>query len=245
MGPAAADHPQQHLRPVALTAGAVVAAATLLVAAGVVELPDVDGALEDASRTLGGWAYPAVAGFAFLETGAFVGLLVPGETAVVVGGVVAERGGVELVPLIGLVWLAAAAGDLVSFLLGRRLGRPFLQRHGPRVRLGPERLVHVERFYDRHGGKAILVGRFAGLLRAVSPFLAGSSGLALRRFVPWSIAGALLWAATFTLVGYGFSDSFAKSGETAARIGLGVALAAGLLLGATALVRSGRLGRLG
>ena len=89
---------------------ALVATATVLVIVGVVPLPDFDGALEDASRTLGAWAYPAVAGFAFLETGAFVGLAVPGETAVVVGGVVAARGDVELVPLIGLVWLAAAAG---------------------------------------------------------------------------------------------------------------------------------------
>src|ERR671918_527166 len=177
-------------RPAVWAAGALAAAAALLVAVGVVPLPDVDGPLEDASRTLGAWAYPAVAGFAFLETGAFVGLLVPGETAVVVGGVVAERGGVELVPLVGFVWLAAAGGDLVSFLLGRRLGRPFL---------------------ERHGGKAVLLGRFTGLVRAVSPFVAGASGLALRRFVLWSAAGALLWAATFTLVGYGFSESFAQS----------------------------------
>src|SRR5918992_3534493 len=105
-------------RPAVWAAGAVAAAAALLVAVGVVPLPDVDGPLEDASRTLRGWAYPAVAGFALLETGAFVGLLVPGETAVVVGGVVAATGDVDLVPLIGLVWLAATAGDVVSFLLG-------------------------------------------------------------------------------------------------------------------------------
>src|ERR687895_2809714 len=133
--------------------GAAAGVAALLFALGVIPLPDVDGALEDASRTLGAWAYPAVAGFAFLETGAFVGLLVPGETAVVVGGVVAERGGVDLVPLIGLVWLAAAAGDLVSYLLGRRLGRPFLERHGPRLRLGPQRLGRVHRLFDRARGQ--------------------------------------------------------------------------------------------
>ena len=115
------------------------AAGSLLVVAGVVQLP----ALEDGSDTLGAWTYAAVAGFAFLETGAFVGLAVPGETAVVLGGVVAARGDVELVPLIGLVWLAAASGDLVSVLLGRRLGRPFLKRNGPRLRLGPERLARV------------------------------------------------------------------------------------------------------
>jgi membrane protein DedA with SNARE-associated domain/diacylglycerol kinase family enzyme len=239
---AAAQSPNSFNRPAVWAVGALAAAAALLVAVGVVPLPDVDGPLEDASRTLGDWAYPAVAGFAFLETGAFVGLLVPGETAVVVGGVVAERGGVELLPLIGLVWLAAVAGDLVSFLLGRRLGRPFLERHGPRFQLGPDRLARVDRFYERHGGKAVLLGRFTGLVRAVSPFVAGASGLALRRFVLWSAAGALLWATTFTLVGYGFSESFAESGETAARIGAGAVLAAALGFVAVARLRSGRRG---
>jgi membrane-associated protein len=243
MQAAAAHVPNPLNRPAFWAAGALTAAAALLVAVGVVPLPDVDGPLEDASRTLGAWAYPAVAGFAFLETGAFVGLLVPGETAVVVGGVVAERGGVELLPLIGFVWLAAAGGDLVSFLLGRRLGRPFLERHGPRFQLTPDRLARVDRFYARHGGKAVLLGRFTGLVRAVSPFVAGASGLALRRFVLWSAAGALLWATTFTLVGYGFSESFAQSGETAARIGAGAALAAALGFVAVARLRSGRGGR--
>ena len=239
---AAAQSSNSLNRPAVWAVGALAAAAALLVAVGIVPLPDVDGPLEDASRTLGAWAYPAVAGFAFLETGAFVGLLVPGETAVVVGGVVAERGGVELLPLIGFVWLAAAAGDLVSFLLGRRLGRPFLHRHGPRFQLGPDRLARVDRFYGRHGGKAVLLGRFTGLVRAVSPFVAGASGLALGRFVLWSAAGALLWATTFTLVGYGFSESFAESGETAARIGAGAALAVALAFVAVARLRSGGRG---
>jgi membrane protein DedA with SNARE-associated domain/diacylglycerol kinase family enzyme len=244
MSVAAAPRPRPLRRSSVWGAGVLAAAAALLVAAGVVPLPDVDGALEDASRTLGGWTYPAVAGFALLETGAFVGLAVPGETAVVVGGVVAERGGVELVPLIGLVWVAAAAGDLISFLLGRRLGRPFLERHGPRFQLGPERLARVDRFYARHGGKAVLLGRFTGIVRAVSPFVAGASGLAPRRFVVWSAAGALLWAATFTLVGFAFSESFAESGETAARVGAGVALVAALALVAAGWLRSGgRRGR--
>ena len=241
------NQPAAHRLRLASTAilalGALGAAVTALVVVGVAPLPDIDGTLEDASRTLGAWAYPAVAGFALLETGAFVGLVVPGETAVVVGGVVAARGEVELVPLIGLVWVAAGTGDLVSFLLGRRLGRPFLERHGARMRLGPERLGQVERFYARHGGKAVLVGRFAGLVRAVSPFLAGASGLALRRFLPWSLAGALLWSVTFILVGYAFSESFAESGETAARIALAVALTAALAYAAVVLVRS-RSGRL-
>jgi membrane-associated protein len=241
----AAPLPIQHHTPAALATAAVAAAATMAVITGLVPIPDFTGALEDASHTLGAWAYPAVGVFAFLETGAFVGLLVPGETAVVVGGVVAAEGDVQLVPLIGLVWLAAAAGDVVSFALGRRLGRPFLERHGPRVRLGPERLGQVERFYARHGGSAVLLGRFVGLVRAVSPFVAGASGLELRRFVPWSLVGTLAWAATFTLVGYGFSESFADSGETAARIALGAALFAAVAYATVTVLRarSGRAGR--
>jgi membrane-associated protein len=233
-----------HHTQVALATAVVAAAATMAVVTGLVPVPDFTGALEDASQTLGAWAYPAVGVFAFLETGAFVGLLVPGETAVVVGGVVAAEGDVQLVPLIGLVWLAAAAGDVVSFGLGRRLGRPFLERHGPRVRIGPERLVQVERFYSRHGGSAVLLGRFVGLVRALSPFVAGASGFELRRFVPWSLVGTLAWAATFTLVGYGFSESFADSGETAALIALGAALFAAATY-ATVTVLSARSGRAG
>src|SRR5215204_4957990 len=221
----AAPLPTPHLTPIAL-ATALAAAATLAVITGLLPVPDFTGALEDASRTLGAWAYPAVAAFAFLETGAFVGLLVPGETAVVVGGVVAAAGDVELVPLIGLVWLAAAAGDVASFALGRRLGRPFLERHGPRLRVGPERLGQVERFYARHGGSAVLLGRFVGLVRAVAPFVAGASGLELRRFLPFSLAGTLVWASAFTLAGYAFHESFHAAAGALTQVTLGLAVLA-------------------
>src|SRR5688572_9717204 len=100
-----------HRPPIVIGTAALAVALTLAVVTGVLPFPDFTGVLEDASRTLGAWAYPAVGGLAFLETGAFVGLLVPGETAVVVGGVVAASGDVELLPLIGLVWLAAARSE--------------------------------------------------------------------------------------------------------------------------------------
>jgi membrane-associated protein len=216
------------------------AGATLLVALGAIELPDPGAILSDASESLGAWTYGAVPALAFLETGAFVGLVVPGETAVLVGGVAAERGEVALLPLIGMVWAAAVAGDVVSFLLGRRLGRRFLVVHGPRLRVDADRLARVEGFYDRHGGKAILVGRFVGVVRAVSPFLAGASGLQLRRFVPYSIAGALVWAAAFTLVGYGFSESFEAAGATATRVALAGAVAVAVVLAVAAHLRGRR-----
>ena len=220
--------PRNGHRLALLGIGLVGAALFALVQAGVVAPPDLQGALTDLSDTLGPWTYALVAALAFLETGAFVGLIAPGETAIVLGGVVAAEGGVDL-PLILLVaWSAAALGDLASFWLGRRLGRRFLVTHGPRLAVTPPRLERVDGFFDRHGGKAILIGRFIGLVRAVAPFLAGSSGMRLRAFLPWSLLGTAMWATTFTLVGYAFHDSFstAASHLTHAAFALAIVAAA-------------------
>jgi membrane-associated protein len=234
---------RNHGRTAFAGVAAVAGAAAALVALGAVDSPNPAATLSDASGSLGGWTYLAVPGLAFLETGAFVGLLVPGETAVVVGGVVAERGDVALPALIALVWLGAVGGDIVSFALGRRLGRRFLDAHGARLRIRPEHVDRVDRFFARHGGRAVLVGRFVGILRALTPFVAGASRLPLRRFLPYSVLGALAWAATFTLVGYAFASSFESAGETAARVALGgaVLVAVALVLGAR-LRRAWRLG---
>jgi membrane-associated protein len=201
-------------RPAALIAVAAAAAGVFaLVALGVVPTPDLDGALTDLSDTLGSWTYALVGGLAFLETGAFVGLVAPGETAVVLGGVVAARGGVDLAPILMIVWLSAAAGDFASFMLGRKLGRRFLVARGPRLGVTPDRLARVDTFFDRHGAKAILVGRFIGIIRAVAPFLAGASGMRLRAFLPWSLLGTLAWATAFTVVGYAFEESFSSAAD--------------------------------
>jgi membrane protein DedA with SNARE-associated domain len=199
----------------AVLLGAVLAlVAGGLVAAGVVRPPDLEGALTDLSETLGAWTYALVAALAFLETGAFVGLVAPGETAVVLGGVVAAQGEISLPVMLLVAWTAAALGDLVSFLLGRRLGRRFLLAHGPRLGVTAPRLARVQDFFDRHGPKAILVGRFVGIVRAVAPFLAGASGMRLRSFLPWSLVGTLVWSSAFTLVGYLFHRSFATAADT-------------------------------
>jgi undecaprenyl-diphosphatase len=203
--------------PLALGGGLAAAAALALYGAGVVELPNVEHLIEDLGAALGPYTYVLVGVLAFLETGAFVGLLAPGETTIIVGGVVAGQGEISIVALIALVWVCAVAGDLTSFVLGRRLGRDFMLRHGPRVKITPERLIQVERFFDRHGGKAVFLGRFVGIIRAVAPFIAGSSGMSLRRFLPYDILGAGLWGATFALLGYVFWRSFDRVAEYAGR----------------------------
>ena len=136
--------------------------------------------------------------------------MAPGETIVIAGGVIAGQGEIDLLPLIGLVWACAVLGDTTSFFIGTRLGRSFLERHGPRFKITEERLQQVEGYFDRHGGKTILIGRFIGLVRALAPFIAGSSGLAYRRFIPYSIVGTGLWATLFCTLGYIFWRSFDK-----------------------------------
>ena len=206
-------------RPLPWPAVAGVVLVVVLAAAYVAGLaPDFDAVATAVSSSLGKWAYAAVAGLAFLETAALVGLAVPGETAVVAAGAAAAGGALDPVLLIALVWLAAAAGDLVSFALGRRLGRPFIERHGARMGLGRDRLARVDGFYERHGGKAVLAGRFVGVLRAVTPLFAGASGLSVRRFVPYSVVGSLAWATLFTLLGYGFASAAGDAGATATRV---------------------------
>jgi MYXO-CTERM domain-containing protein len=227
---------RRRLEPTLVIGGALVSAASLVYGLGLVHLPNLEQLLIDVGETLGNWTYLLVGALAFLETGAFIGLLAPGETALLLGGLVAGQGHISVLTLIAVVWAAAVAGDLTSFFLGRRLGRAFIVKHGPRVHITEERLGQVERFFDRHGGKAILIGRFVGLVRAVAPFLAGSGGLPLRRFLPYDIVGAGLWGSTFVLLGYIFWQSFtelvdyAKKGALAlgAVIVLVVAIVAGV-----------------
>ncbi|UGS34644.1 bifunctional DedA family/phosphatase PAP2 family protein [Capillimicrobium parvum] len=208
---------RRKLGRVELGIGIVVVAALGVYSTGVIHLPSLEHLIEDLGQALGPWTYLLVGVMAFLETGAFVGLVAPGETTILVGGVVAGQGEINIFALIALVWFCAVAGDLTSYMLGRRLGREFLERHGSKVKITHERLEQVERFFDRHGGKAVLIGRFVGLIRAVAPFIAGSSRMPLRRFLPYDIIGAGLWGTTFCVLGYIFWQSFGTIADYAGR----------------------------
>jgi membrane-associated protein len=243
--PATGDETRQG-PPVRLLAGAALIAAVGygLVLSGVVELPDFPELLRDLSDTLGAWTYALVGALAFLETGAFIGLVAPGETALALGGVVAAAGDIQLWLMIPIAWACAAGGDLTSFLLGRRLGTAWLDRHGARFGVSSARRAQVERFLDRHGPRAILIGRFVGIVRAVAPFSFGSSGMRLRAFLPWSIIGTGVWATAFTLVGYLFHESFESAADTLAHgaLALAVVVTAALLVRAYVLRRRVKAG---
>ncbi len=217
-----------------VAAAVVVLIVAVLYFAGVIpHLPDAKKVIEDVAKALGPWSYALVGVMAFLETGAFVGFIAPGETVVLVGGVIAGQGEISLIPLIGLTWLCCTLGDTASFFIGRRLGRGFMLRHGPKVKITEGRLEQVESFFERHGGKTILIGRFVGFVRPVAPFIAGSSGFAYRRFVPFSVIGCGLWSTLFCGLGYVFWRSFDRvasiAGKATLALGIIVVLAAGIV----------------
>ncbi len=110
--------------------------------------------------------------------------------------------------LIAIVWTCAVLGDVTSYTIGRRLGRAWLLRHGDRLKITEARLHQVEGFFEKRGGLTILIGRFIGLVRALAPFIAGTSRMPLRVFLPYDVIGAGAWATTFCVLGYVFWRSF-------------------------------------
>jgi len=198
---------------------------------------DLQQLLKDLSHTLGAWTYLIVAVFAFAETGAFVGLLVPGETVMLLGGAVAGQGAIDIYLLIAVAWFSAWLGDTTSFFLGRRLGREFVLKHGPRFGISHDRFEKVEDYFGRHGGKTIFIGRWISLVRAFAPFIAGSSGMGYRAFVPYSILGTGLWASLHILIGYFFSRSIETAGHYAARGAAALATLIVIVAGTVFLVR--------
>jgi membrane protein DedA with SNARE-associated domain/membrane-associated phospholipid phosphatase len=217
---------------VVLVAGVLATAGATLVGVGVIELPNIEHLMVDVGSALGRWTYLLVGILAFLETGAFIGLIAPGETTVLVGGLVAGQGEISLLVLIAITWTCAVLGDVTSYTLGRRLGRGWMVRHGPRLKITEERLSQVERFFQRRGGVTILIGRFIGLVRALAPFIAGTSRMPLRVFLPYDVVGAGAWAATFCVLGYVFWQSFDRLTQYVSRglfaFGTVVAIGVGL-----------------
>lgn len=206
---------RDRLTRVGLLGGLLGIVALCVYGSGVVRPPAVDDALEDIGERFGAWTYVLVGVLVFLESGALVALVSPGETVVILGGVVAGQGQISIGWLIALAWACAFAGDLCGYALGRHAGREVVLRHGARVKLAPERLGHVERLLHRHGTKLLLPGRFVGAVRALAPLVAGVTRMPAARFAAIEFVAAGVWSAAFALLGYFFWDSFDQAAKLA------------------------------
>lgn len=184
--------------------------------------------------TIGGWR---AVGIVFLvpaaEASVFLGFVFPGETAVVLGGVIASQGKVALWSVLLAAVLGAVIGDSIGFLVGSRWGERILRSTVGRF-VKPEHIERARDYVNRRGGRAVFFGRFAAALRALVPGTAGMAGMAYRRFLVWNVAGGTLWAISFTLVGYAAGASYRKVMHTANLAGL-VVLGVVVLVAGTAV----------
>ncbi|MFC4604067.1 DedA family protein [Rhodococcus kronopolitis] len=141
--------------------------------------------------------YSVVAAFVFTEDALLLGFLVPGETAAIMGGVIASQTDASLPVMIAVVIVAAILGDTVGFALGRRLGPRIL-----RVPFLATRLDGAQALLERHGGPAVFLGRFVAYVRTVMPPLAGLSEMPYRRFLAFNSVAAVVFGTANVLLGY-------------------------------------------
>ncbi|MFE9426254.1 DedA family protein [Kitasatospora sp. NPDC006697] len=153
--------------------------------------------------------YAVVAGLVFAEDALFVGFVLPGETAAVLGGTIAAaHRGVSLPVMMAVVVLAAVLGDSVGYAVGRRFG-PALLRTRLAVR-HEARIGKAQEFIREKGPTAVFFGRFVALFRALVPTLSGVSRMPYGRFLTFNVAGGVLWGVGFTLLGFLAGAAYAR-----------------------------------
>lgn len=190
------------------------------------------GALAGLAPLLDHYGYLAVALLVLLDN---CGVPVPGQTILVLASVYAGTGHLDFTAVLLIAAGAAAVGDSLGYLIGRTGGRAFVHRWGRYVLITPERLARAEGFFARHGGKVVTVARFVDGLRQTNGIIAGTTGMAWRRFLPFNLLGAVLWTGVWGGFGYLAGANIGGVYRTAIRyqlwfaIGLGVLVAAFLL----------------
>jgi membrane-associated protein len=165
--------------------------------------------------SVGQWLYLIAGGLAFAEAALLVGMVLPGETALLVAGVFcnAKYGNLNLGVMIAIAVFCAIAGDSVGYEFGKKFG-PALRRSRLGRWVGEHRWAAVDGFIHRHGGKAVLLGRLTAIMRALMPSMAGMSGMRYRTFLIWNAAGGLIWAPGCVLLGYAFASALDIVGQT-------------------------------
>jgi len=162
------------------------------------------------------WGYVIVSVLALLEASAMIGLFVPGEVALLVGGFLASQGRADLRIMILFAAVGAIVGDSVGYEIGKHLG-PSLRRSRLGRWVGDSRWARAEECLAHHGGRAVFFGRFVGVLRAMVPTIAGLSRMPYRTFLPWNAIGGLIWAPGFVLLGYAAGGSYHQVATWAGR----------------------------
>ena len=137
----------------------------------------------------------------YAETGLFVGFFLPGDSLLITAGLFAAGGKLDIVLLNTSLIVAAVIGDSTGYLFGEKVGKKFFEKDGSRI-FKKKYLLRAKSFYDRHGGKTIILARFMPIIRTFAPIVAGTAEMPYRKFLIYNIVGAVVWVTGMTLVGY-------------------------------------------
>jgi membrane-associated protein len=165
----------------------------------------LDQHLETFVAQHGAWVYALLFVIVFCETGLVVTPFLPGDSLLFVAGAVAALGGMDIFAVIATLVAAALCGDKVNYFVGRWLGPKVFHYQESRW-FNPAHLQRAHAFYEKHGGKTIVLARFVPIVRTYVPFVAGIGGMPYPRYIGWCVAGALLWVVSLCTVGYFFGN---------------------------------------
>jgi membrane-associated protein len=153
----------------------------------------------------GTWVYAILFLIVFCETGLVITPFLPGDSLLFVTGTLAAAGGMDIHLTVMVLVAAAILGDSVNYAVGHYIG-PRVFREGSSRWLNRSHLERAHEFYERHGGKTIIIARFIPIIRTYAPFVAGIGAMAYRRFIAYNISGAVLWVASLCYAGYFFGN---------------------------------------
>jgi membrane-associated protein len=156
----------------------------------------------------GAWVYAVLFLIVFCETGLVVFPFLPGDTLLFIGGAFAASGTLSLPALLVILLVAAVLGNTVNYWIGRWIGPKVFDTNIPVLErfLDREALRKTHNFYERHGGKTIVMARFVPVVRTFAPFVAGASSMSAARFQLFNVLGALLWVLLLVFLGYFFGN---------------------------------------
>ena len=168
----------------------------------------------------GVWIYAILFAIIFSETGFVVTPFLPGDSLLFVAGAIAATGAMNVHLLAALLIAAAILGNSVNYAIGRWLGRTFFRDKGSKW-LNPAHLEKAHAFYERHGGKAIVISRFLPIVRTYVPFVAGMAAMEAKAYTAYNVAGGVLWVASLLYAGFFFGNiPWIKGNLTAIIIGI-------------------------
>ena len=165
----------------------------------------LDQHLQALVAAYGAWVYLILFLIVFCETGLVVTPFLPGDSLLFVAGAVAAAGGMNIHLLVVLLIIAAVSGDAVNYAVGHYLGPRVFSSRESRW-LDPRHLERAHAFYERHGGKTIIIARFVPIIRTYAPFVAGAASMTYPRFALYNVTGAVLWVASLGYAGYFFGN---------------------------------------